>query len=490
MSSAPATPSLDVVIVGGGFGGLGAAIALSRENARSFVILERAQEIGGTWRDNVYPGCACDIPSHLYSYSFAPNPRWSRMYPTQPEIKAYLEWVADRYRVRQHIRFGQTFSGARFIADRAVWEIETLEGARFEARFLILATGGLAKPATPDLPGGDLFTGRQMHSARWDARYDLTNKRIAVIGTGASAIQIVPEIAQSATQVHVFQRSAPWVLPKPDRAMRPWEQRLFRWLPFTQRWVRERIFRLNESLGELLLGARDVARAEAAALRFRDQQVFDPELRGKVTPDYRLGCKRVLFSNDWYGTLQAPNVELVTQPIERLDEHGIVTSDGQFRAVDCIVYGTGFDVHGVGKAPIVGREGRSLNELWSEHREAYLGCTAAGFPNLFFIVGPNSGTGHNSLIYIMECQVQLILRLLRATDRRRARWVQPKPAAQRTYNEHLQRKLATTVWTRGGCRSWYQDPSGRVTTLWPGLLTEYRHITASYDEDAFEWGGR
>lgn len=489
MTSTAADPSpFNVLIVGTGFGGLCAAIALKRENKRSFLILERADEIGGTWRDNVYPGCACDVPSHLYSYSFAPNPNWSRMYPTQAEIKQYLQVVARKFEVLPHVRFGRTMCAARFDAERGIWHVDTLEGESFAGRTVILATGGLAKPLTPKLPGAEAFGGKHMHSARWDSSYDFTAKRVAVIGTGASAIQIVPEIAGLAEQIYVFQRTPPWVLPKPDRAMKLWEQRLFRWLPFTQHWLRERIFRCNESLGELIVGTRDVAQAESLAMRYMKEQVFDPELRAKVTPNYRLGCKRVLFSNDWYGSLQAPNVELVTAPIERVNDHSISTTDGALRKVDCIIYATGFDVHGISRAPIIGLDGRNLSEVWREHREAYRGCSVAGFPNLFFIIGPNSGTGHNSLIYIMECQVRYILALLRALDRKRAKWVQPRAQAQRVYNEELQEKLATTMWTQGHCRSWYQDASGRVTTLWPGLLTDYRRLMQQLDRGALEWG--
>ena len=488
--TAPAaeSPTLDVLIVGSGFGGLCAGVALQREGKRSFLLLERAKELGGTWRDNVYPGCACDIPSHLYSYSFAQKPDWSRMYPTQPEIKGYLEEVARRFDLIRRIRFGRTMCAARFDAERGEWHVDSLEGESFKARALILATGGLSKPLTPKLPGAEVFGGKQMHSARWDATYDLTGKRVAVIGTGASAIQIVPELTPLAEHIYVFQRTPPWVLPKPDRAMKPWEQRLFRWLPFTQQWLRKRIFRFNEALGEFIIGERDVARAQALALRHLEQHVFDPELRAKLTPPYTIGCKRVLFSNDWYGSLQAPNVELVTDAIERVNEHSISTSDRTLRKVDCIIYATGFDVHGPSRAPIVGLDARNLGEVWREHREAYRGCTVAGFPNLFFIIGPNSGTGHNSLIYIMECQVSFILQLLRSVDRRGAKWVQPTRSAQNAYNEALKQRLAKTMWTQGHCRSWYQDPSGRVTTLWPGLLTDYREMMQKLDAAAFEWG--
>lgn len=491
MTTAPPRPApqfFDVVVVGSGFGGLAAGVALARERKRSFVILERAAELGGTWRDNTYPGCACDIPSHLYCYSFAPHPDWSRLFSPQAEIKAYLEQVARRFRVLPHVRFNCTFAGARFDAMRACWKIETLEGARYTARALILATGGLSKPLIPKLPGADLFTGKQMHSARWDANYDLRGKRIAVIGTGASAVQIVPEIVPLADKVYVFQRSAPWVLPKPDRPIPPWERRLFRWMPFAQRLVRAGIFRIYERLGEHILGARDVARIEEYARRFIARHIADPELRAKVTPDYRLGCKRVLFSNDWYRALNASNVELIASPVAQLDASAVITPGGLRREVDCVIYATGFDVHGTPRVRIVGLDGVALDEVWRERREAYMGCTVAGFPNLFFVIGPNSGTGHNSLVYIMECQVRYILQLLRAADRKRAAWVQPRLAAQRAYNERLEKKLAATAWTQGRCRSWYQDPSGRVTTLWPGLLTEYRRLTRRIDEAAFEWG--
>lgn len=478
---------VDVLIVGAGFGGLGLGVTLAREAKRSFVLLERARELGGTWRDNTYPGCACDVPSHLYCFSFEPNPNWSRMFPTQTEIQTYLKHVARKYRVLPKIRFGRTLCAARFDVSRGIWDIATVEGERFEARALVFATGGLSKPRTPKLPGAERFLGKQMHSARWDAAYDLSGKRIAVIGTGASAIQIVPEIAPTAGQLFVFQRSAPWVLPKPDREMKPWEQRLFRWLPVTQRLLRARIYRLNETLGEIILGKRDPAAAQAAALRFMERQIFAPELRAKVTPDYALGCKRVLFSNDWYGALQEPNVELITEPIERLEEHSIVTADGRAHEIDCVIYGTGFDVHGTSRLEVRGLNERTLAEAWHERREAYMGCTVSGFPNLFFIIGPNSGTGHNSLVYIMECQIRYITQVLRKLDRKRATWVQPKPDSQRAYNAELQRRLAASVWTQGGCRSWYQDPNGQVTTLWPGLLSEYRHLASSVDDDAFEW---
>ena len=472
----PLPARVRVAVVGSGFAGLGTAIGLSRDGHDDYVLLERATTLGGTWRDNSYPGCACDVPSHLYSFSFAPNPDWSRSFSPQPEIEAYLLRVARDHGVLPRIRYGAELLGADWDDAAQVWHLQTARGA-LDAELLVLGTGGLSEPAVPDLPGLASFTGTTFHSATWDHDHDLTGRRVAVLGTGASAVQFVPEIQARVEHLTVFQRTAPWVLPRRDRAIGPGERRLYRRFPLLQRLARTAIYWGRESwvLG-FAFDQRIMGLAEKQALSFLAGQVPDPALRAKLTPRFRLGCKRVLLSNTWFRALTQPNVDVVTEGITEIRARSVLTADGVEHPVDTIIFGTGFRVT---DPPVLdrvrGRDGISLAERWgATGMQALHGTTTSGFPNLFYLVGPNTALGHSSIVFIIETQVGYLRDALRQLDRRRLTAVEPTPAAEAAYNDRVQRRLRTTVWNTGGCASWYLDAQGRNTVLWPTFTFSFR----------------
>ncbi|WP_395103399.1 flavin-containing monooxygenase [Actinomadura sp. SCN-SB] len=469
------TGSPRIVIIGSGFAGLGMAIQLKRNGFDDFVILEKSQALGGTWHDNTYPGCACDVPSHMYSFSFELNPGWTRMFAPQPEIRAYLERTADKYRVRDHIRFGAAVDAMEYDEDRREWKVTLADGGVLNAKAVVSGVGALHIPSFPDLPGIERFQGTAFHSAEWDHSYDVTGKRVAVIGTGASAIQFVPKLAERAGRLVVFQRTPPWIQPKPDFEIPKAARMLFRTVPGTARAFRNAIYWVLEAraLG-FTVHPRLSAPQERMARRHIARQIQDPELRAKVTPDYTIGCKRVLLANDYYPALAQPHVELETARIAEVRERSIVTADGREHEVDAIVYGTGFKVvDAMSEWHIVGRDGVKIQEAWAEGVEAHHGTTLPGFPNLFLMLGPNTGLGHNSVVFMIEVQIQHILSLLRLMRERGAQSVEPRPEAMRAYNDRLQRRLRRAVWNEGGCDSWYLDDQGVNRTLWPGFSFEF-----------------
>jgi cation diffusion facilitator CzcD-associated flavoprotein CzcO len=477
-----------IVIVGTGFSGLGMAIKLRQEGELDFVLLERAGDIGGTWRDNTYPGCRCDVPSHLYSFSFAPNPRWSSTFSPQPEILDYLRDCADRYGVRPHIRFHTELRGADWDEDSQRWRIETSRG-ELTAEMLIAAQGPLSEPSYPDLPGLESFEGTTFHSARWDHEHDLEGERVAVIGTGASAIQFVPEIQPKVAQMHVFQRTAPWVMPHRNRPMRGWERALYRLFPPAQLAMRAAIYWARESFVLQFRRPRLGRLAQNLALRHLNTQVEDPALREKLMPSYALGCKRILPTDTWYPALVKPHVELVSDGIREVRPRSIVSADGTEREVDTIVFGTGFHVSEIPIATrIRGRDGRSLSETWDGSPSAYKGSAVAGYPNLFFLVGPNTGLGHTSIVFIIESQIQYVLGALRALARSGARTVEVRPEAQAAYNAEIDRMTEGTVWVSGGCKSWYIDRNGHNSILWPTFTWPFRQRLREFDEAAYALG--
>jgi cation diffusion facilitator CzcD-associated flavoprotein CzcO len=459
-------PHHHVVIVGAGFSGIGAAIKLLERGERDFVVLEAADEVGGVWRDNVYPGCGCDVESPLYSFSFALNPHWSRMYSPQPEILAYLREVADRFGVRPYLRFGQRVERACWDASARRWEIETGAG-RFTADVLIAGMGGLHEPNIPSLPGAERFSGRAYHSARWDSSDPIDGRRIAVIGTGASAIQIVPKLQRRAAELVLFQRTPAWVIPRHDRAFGPVERRLFEAVPLAQKLLRASIYLRHEAF---IVGFRNPALmrvAQRLARGYLARQIRDPALREQLTPRFTMGCKRVLLSDDYYPALTKPNVTLVTAGITELTPTGIVDASGRSHALDTIVYATGFHVSYPPFADKVhGRGGRTLAEVWAGSPSAHLGTTVAGFPNLFLMTGPNTGLGHNSMILMIEAQLELIMAALEQI-RGGGASLEPRGAAQAQWVDEVRRGNEDTVWTAGGCSSWYLDETGANSTLWP-----------------------
>lgn len=478
-----------IIIIGTGFSGLGMAIKLKEAGEQGFLVLEKEQGVGGTWRVNHYPGCACDVPSHLYSFSFEPNPHWSRMFAPQQEIKAYLERCAQKYGVLPHVRLGTEVSGLRWDEAGQRWQIQCTDGRRYSATVVISGMGGLAIPAYPSLEGLEQFQGKMFHSQQWDHDYDLRGKRVAVIGTGASAIQFVPHVQRQAAHLDLYQRTPPWIIPKPDRAMRWVEKQLFQRVPAAQRTLRESIYWALESrVLAFVINPRLMAIAKRQALQHIRRQIPDPALRRKVTPDYTIGCKRILMSDEYYPALASPNVDVVTDAIREVRAHSIVTVDGRERPVDAIIFGTGFKAADpIPPGVIFGRNGVDLGELWKSGPEAYKGTTVAGFPNLFFLMGPNTGLGHNSMVYMIESQITYVLDALKTLRRRQLSSLEVRRTAQDSFNAAIQSKMTGTVWSAGGCQSWYIHPvSGKNVTLWPGFTWQFRQQTRRFDVGAYE----
>lgn len=499
-SPSPATPR--IAIVGSGFSGIGMAIRLRQMGLESFTIYEAAGEIGGTWRDNTYPGAACDVPSHLYSFSFEPNPGWTRAYGPQAEIFAYLKHCIRKYGLERFVRCHARMKAARFDEARQVWQLEIEHGDKahpahasplssetVEADIVIAASGPLSRPALPQIAGLERFAGKLFHSARWDHDYPLEGKRVAVIGTGASAIQFVPKIQPRVAQLTLFQRTAPWIMPRPDKPVSARAQWCFKHLPFTQRLVRNAIYWQLESRAiGFVVNPKLTKYPMKFALSYLKRRVKDPALRARLTPNYRLGCKRVLLSSDYYPALGQPNVEVVTNAIREIVADGVVTEDGVHHAADAIICGTGFQVNDVG-APfdVTGIGGADLGAQWlRDGPEAYLGTSVAGFPNFFMIIGPNTGLGHNSMIYMIESQVQYIAACLRELERRGARTMNLRPDVQQAFNERLQQDMRRSVWM-SGCHSWYQTKSGKVTAIWPGFTFSFRKRTRRVRADEYRF---
>jgi cation diffusion facilitator CzcD-associated flavoprotein CzcO len=473
--------TVDIAIIGAGFSGLGMAIRLRQQGIEDFLVLERNDDVGGTWWANTYPGCACDVPSHLYSFSFAPNPEWSQTYSPQAEIEAYLQRCAREHDLYRSIRLRTTVTEADWDDDAGRWTVQTSDGP-VSARVLIAGMGPLTEPSIPDLPGLERFEGKVFHSARWDHDHDVTGERVASIGTGASAIQFVPAIQPKVARLHVFQRSAPWVLPHPNRRISRAERRLYRRLPALQKLNRAGVY-LGRELFVLgfVKNPRLMRVAERIARRHMRSQISDPELLEQVTPDYTIGCKRIVPSNRWYPTLGQPNVELVPQVISEVRERSIVSADGREREVDTIIFGTGFHVTDMPIGHWVrGRGGKKLIEAWDGSPRAHLGSTIAGFPNLFVLLGPNTGLGHSSMVYMIESQIEHVLDALRVMDQRGAAIVEVTREAQAAYNRELDARMEDTVWNTG-CASWYIDATGRNATLWPDWTWRFRRRARRFD---------
>jgi cation diffusion facilitator CzcD-associated flavoprotein CzcO len=471
---------LSAVIVGAGFSGLCAGIALRRAGIFDFVIVEKEHGIGGTWRDNTYPGAACDIPSHLYSYSFEPNPRWQRRYGGQAEILAYLEHCATKYELRSHLRLDTRVTRARYDERTASWRVDTTAGA-LVARAVIMANGALHEPAIPKLSGANTFAGVAFHSARWRHDVALADKRIAVVGTGASAIQFVPELAKQARKLTVFQRTPPWIVPKEDRAIEGRERWVLEHVPGAHWLRRTGLYWMFESRVLAFVFSQRLSRLlERLVRKYLAESVPDPVLRQRLTPNYRLGCKRILISNDYYPALQRANVELVTEPIERVEPAGIRTASGRLHEVDALIYGTGFRVTEYMSAiETRGLGGAELGAEWSRDVRNYLGINVSGFPNLFIMFGPNTGLGHNSMIFMIEAQAHYIIDAILRMNRNAVAAIDVRPDVERTFRAELSRRLATTVWS-SGCNSWYQGPDGEPL-LWPSFTFDYWWRTRRVD---------
>jgi cation diffusion facilitator CzcD-associated flavoprotein CzcO len=471
----------DVIVVGAGFGGLGMAIRLKKARNESFIVLERASELGGTWRDNTYPGCACDIPSMLYSFSFERHVGWSRIYPQQAEILDYLKRTAIKQGVYDRIRFNSGLSEARFDDATGTWALTLADGSILRSRVVVSAMGPLNKPKYPEIPGRESFAGPSFHSSQWDHSVRLDDKKVVVIGTGASAIQFVPQIAPKVEKLTLFQRTPPWIIPRRDRPIGRAQKLARKWLPSYAWLVRKGQYWIREMRGiGFVLNPKVLEGSETLLKRFINHSIRDPALRAKVTPEYRAGCKRILISDDYYPALRRPNVELVTDAIAEIRPHSVVTSDGRETAADVIIYGTGFKAtEGVVPVRVYGSGGVELGDAWRDGMQAYLGTSVAGFPNLFLVIGPNTGLGHNSMIFMMEAQYRYILGAIGYLARSKSRSIDVKPDAMRSFNADLQRRMRGTVWETG-CSSWYQDARGKNVSLWPGFTFAFRLLTARF----------
>ena len=488
-------PRVRVLVIGAGFAGLAMARAMDRAGERDFLVVERGPDVGGTWRDNTYPGAACDVPSQLYSYSFAPNPWWTRSYSRQPEIQAYLVDVARRSGVLDRVVLDTTVEDVRWDPAEQVWRVQARGPAGplgWVADVVVSAAGGLSDPRMPAIEGLDRFHGAVFHSARWDHGVDLTGKRVAVIGTGASAVQLGPEIVGRPARLDGYPRSAPWVVPRSDRTYSPRERAALALVPGLQRLCRAAVYWTREAYVPAFTRHPGLFRpAERAARRNIEHGISDPGLRARVTPDFAFGCKRVLFSNTWYRTLDREDVDLVTEPIDQVTESGIATRDGRLREVDVIVLATGFNASDLPIARrITGRAGATLAEHFADlGAQAYKGTTVRGWPNLFLLVGPNTGLGHSSMVFMIESQVAYVvgaLRHLRELERRGRAAVEPREDVQAAWVADVQERLGRTVWNRGGCSSWYLDAHGRNVTLWPRTTFTFRRLLARFDPAAYD----
>jgi cation diffusion facilitator CzcD-associated flavoprotein CzcO len=479
-----------VGIIGAGFAGLGMAISLKQRGVEDFVVWERDGDVGGTWWANTYPGCQCDIPSHLYSFSFALNPDWGRTYATQPEIEAYIQRVTEEYGLRPHVETDCAVTNATWDDASDRWTVTTEKGV-FTADVIVAAPGPLSEPSVPDLPGLDTFEGTTFHTADWNHDHDLTGRRVAVVGTGASAIQAVPQIQPAVESLTVFQRTPPWVLPHSDRPITDAERAIYTRFPALQRAVRTGVYFGRELLVPgLAYRPKLMNLVQKLATRHLEKAIADPDLRARLTPDYAIGCKRMLPSNRWYPTLTKPNVDLVTDGIDHIRPDGIVTSTGELRQVDTIIFATGFHVTDIRIADrVTGRSGRTLSEEWNGSPRAYRGTTVPGFPNLFFLVGPNTGLGHNSIIFMIEAQLAYVMDALEHMHARNASRLDVRPEAERAYNAHIQAKLARSVWNTGGCSSWYLDRNGRNATIWPDFTFRFWGQMRRFDPQAYELTG-
>lgn len=478
-----------LLIVGTGFAGLGMAIRLKQQGITNFRLIERADEVGGTWRDNTYPGVACDVPSHLYSFSFIPNPHWSRVFPQGQEIQRYLVEACDTQGIREHIDFHTELQCATWQQKAKQWRIETSKG-EYTADFLITATGHLADERLPEIAGIEDFDGQVMHSARWRHDIDLTNQRVAVIGSGASAIQLVPEVAKKAQQLTVFQRSAPYILPRPDRSYTVLEQQLFAKDPSSMQQLRREIFWSNEyNFAQRRNVKNEINRVKKNCLNFLDKQISDPTLRAKLTPNYEPGCKRLLLSNEYYPTFLQAHVQLEASALKHITQNQVISANGQTYDADVIIFATGFEAARPPYATkIIGKHGLSLAEQWQNGMQGYQSSTVHNFPNLFILNGPNTATGHNSALYFLEVQFDLILDAMAYFQQESIQVFEADAQAEEKYMADLHDLSIGSVWLSEGCKSWYLDPvSRKLTLIWPDYAHSFRDQNQHFNREGYHY---
>ncbi len=481
------TSDFPIAIIGAGFAGIGAAIQLLESGVESFTIFERADEIGGTWRDNTYPGAACDVPSHVYSLSFEPNPNWSRRYATSGEIQDYLLGIVDKWQLREKMRLNTEIVEARFDEESGTWTLMTAAGESFIARAVIAGVGGLVDPAYPSIPGMDEFEGDMMHTARWNHDVDLSDKRVVIIGTGASAVQVVPNIAPIVARLSVFQRTPGWVIGQFDALYPSWLRTLLARVPFLLRASRFVKYWISEVRGPIVFSGSKILSRIGASLSMWHlrRQVKDPELRKKLTPDFQFGCKRILVSDDYWASLERDNVDLVTDSIRAIERDGVRTEDGALHGADAIVLATGFKL-GFTKAPfpVIGLGGRTLDEAWSNGADAYKGMSVSGFPNWYIMMGPNTGPGHTSVLVFTEAQIAHALQGIDKIRNENLKYMNVRQDIQDAYNADIQKRMKRMVW--GGCKSWYLNPDGSNSSLYPGFASEYVLRTRKLDPNDYE----
>ncbi len=474
------------LIIGSGFSGLGMAIALKKFGRNDFTILEQADDVGGTWRDNTYPGAACDVPSHVYSFSFEPNPSWTSKFSPQKEILSYLQHCARKYSLLPHIQFNSRVERSVFDQESGLWTVYIKDKQPIVCRFLVIGSGGLSRPSYPKIPGLENFRGTLFHSARWDHKFLLENARVGIIGTGASSIQIVPAIAGKVGTLSLFQRTPAWIMPKAEKAYSSRDRSLMARIPGYQYLVRKLLYWQFELRAIGVLRPSLMRFPEKDALALLAREVKDEATRKKLTPQYTMGCKRILLSNDFYTTFNRPNVHLVSEGIERITAEGIRTKDGQNHKLDAIICATGFQVaEASAPFPVSGLNGIDLGHTWKDGAEAYLGTTVSGFPNLFILVGPNTGLGHNSIVFMIESQIRYIAQAIQKITKKRLKYVDVKAEIQRDYNQDLVRRFEKTVWTNGNCVSWYHTHGGKNTTLYPGFSFQLRLKTHFFKTSAY-----
>ena len=475
-----------VAVIGAGFAGIAIGHRLKQEGVEDFLILDRAEGVGGVWRANTYPGAACDVPSHLYSFSFFLNPDWSRKFSPQPEILAYLERAADTLGLRAHLRFGRTVTALAFDAEAGRWTLSFSDGRTITARAVVSAVGQLAEPSWPQIKDAAHFEGPMVHTAAWDPDIDFTGKRVSVIGNAASAVQMIPQLADAARSVSVFQRTPNWVIEKPDRAFTAADKWLFRAAPAWNRLYRRVSYLIHEARFPAFLSNSLASGHTRRQLKKRlDREVADPGLREMLTPDYAPGCKRILLSNDYLETLQRPNVRLIARRAARLERDAIVTPDGQRVPADAIIFATGFKaVDFLASLEVTGLDGATLKAHWAGTPRAYRGVAVSGFPNLFMLYGPNTNLGHNSIIFMLERQAEYVAKRVAGLISGRVKVLDVTPEAEAEFNRKLQKKLAKTVWA-GDCPSWYKTADGVVTNNWAGLATSFAMTLKKDDEAAW-----
>lgn len=486
----PKKVDYDVAIVGAGFSGIGMAIALKKAGINDFIICDGGNDIGGTWRDNVYPGAACDVPSHLYSFSFEQNPNWTRMFAQGDEIQSYLLDVVEKWNLRPHIKFNSMIEHAQYDEVNKLWRVGVKGGLTLSTRNVISACGALSTPKTPNILGKDKFKGKIYHTARWPSNAQINGKTVAVIGSGASAIQLVPAIADKVKNQIVFQRTASWIVPKADYEISEMEQKIYEVLPFLQQLRRSTIFALTELLATAIVFDSPMTDLMARISKWHmSRSISDPELLRKVTPNYRLGCKRMLISNDWYPTLAREDVHLVDHGAEEITEKGVIANGKEYEA-DVIVFATGYAVPSAGSPfPILGRKGRDLNSDWSKGGEAYKGISVHGYPNMFLLMGPNTGPGHTSVLVYIEAQIQYIRQLLEKTLSSNIEEIEVKQSKHEDFQRFIAGRMKNTTWTTG-CHSWYLTEDGRNTTLYPGFASEYVLSVRKFDISDYNTSGK